>query len=94
MQTLPILDDLAATLPHPDAHHRMLEWSGVVTIDEVYDAIGQFPEGLTSKQIADFLGKSTNQVSGLASKLFYYGKVDRDFAPGYRGIYRYKLKQR
>jgi hypothetical protein len=51
-----------------------------VTLDEVYDAIGQFPEGLTSKQIADFLGKSPNQVSGVASKLFHYGKVDRDFA--------------
>jgi predicted transcriptional regulator len=59
----------------------------------VYDAIGQFPDGLTSKQIADFLGKSASQVSGLASKLFYYGKVDREFAPGYRGIYRYKPKK-
>jgi hypothetical protein len=66
--------------------------SSVVTLGQVYDAIGQFPDGLTSKQIADFLGKSANQVSGLASKLFYYGKVDREFAPGYRGIYRYNPK--
>jgi hypothetical protein len=68
-------------------------WSSVVTLDQVYDAIGQFPDGLTSKQIADFLGKSASQVSGLASKLFYYGKVDREFAPGYRRIYRYKPKK-
>jgi hypothetical protein len=66
-----IIRDIKSGAPSSQCHHRTPERSGLVTLDEVYDAIGQFPEGLTSKQIADFLGKSAIQVSSLASKLFF-----------------------
>ena len=63
------------------------------TREQVLAIINAAPAGVTTAQIADMLQTSNNNASVVASKLYNYGKIQREAIPGPRGaIYRWKAK--
>ena len=74
----------------PGAADRSCGTAGYQTIGS---AINAAPAGVTTAQIAEMLQTSNNNASGVASKLYNYGKIQREAIPGPRGaIYRWKAK--
>ena len=65
-----------------------------MTGEEVYNAVQQFPQGASVKQISDFLGKQANSASSVLSKLVAYGKIDRRLVDGKRDKYTYHPKSK
>lgn len=52
----------------------------------VLEVLENFPDGLTTKEIAEYLGEAQYTVSPIVSRLFLYGpqveKVNRSMGPG------------
>ena len=63
------------------------------TREQVLTALSMAPAGLTTAQLGEKLNSTGYNVSGVVSKLYLYGKINRERVMGRRQLtYRYKAK--